>query len=92
MPNPSGNPQNLRSYQSNWRHSPTRQIRVPEVLVDRVLDIAKKLDAGELTEINQPLDIEHAIKDVLSDPSITRNGRDGGAVKRALSALQSRLK
>jgi hypothetical protein len=92
MPNPSGNPQNLQSYQSSWRHSPTRQIRVPEVLVDRVLDIAKKLDAGELTEISPPLDIEHAISDILADPIVTRNGRDAGAARRALSALRSRLK
>jgi hypothetical protein len=36
-------------------------------------------------------DIELIVQDVLNDPTVTRNGKDRGAVKRSLQALLSRL-
>jgi hypothetical protein len=35
--------------------------------------------------------MQDAIESVLSDPVVTRNGKDRGSVKRALQALQERL-
>jgi hypothetical protein len=91
MSNPTGNPQNLRQFKSGWQNLPTRQIRVPEVLSEQVLELAKKLDEGEPIS-NGSLDaLENAINAVLSNPTVTRNGRDGGAVKRALNALRMAL-
>jgi coenzyme F420-reducing hydrogenase beta subunit len=91
MPNPIGNPQNLRQFKSGWQHLPTRQIRVPEALSEQVLELAKKLDAGQPITNGLTNNLENAIKAVQSDPSVTRDGRDGGAVKRALSALRMAL-
>lgn len=91
MSNPSGNPQNLRQFKSGWQNLPTRQIRVPEVLSEQVLELAKKLDEGEPISNGSSQKLEDAINAVLSDPSVTRHGRDSGAVKRALDALRTRL-
>lgn len=91
MSNPSGNLQNLRQFKSGWQHLPTRQIRVPEVLSEQVLELAKKLDEGEPISNGSTQNLENAINAVLSDPIVTRHGRDGGAVKRALNALKMRL-
>jgi hypothetical protein len=90
MANPRGNANTLRPYKPKWRSGATQTIRVPIALADRLLDIAKRLDNGELTHESQP-NLSSEIERVLSDPAITRNGRDRGAIRRALIALQSRL-
>ena len=35
---------------SSWKHGKTKVIRVPEVLADKVIDYARKLDRGEIKE------------------------------------------
>jgi hypothetical protein len=35
---------------SKWRNEKTKMIRVPEVLADQLLDIARKLDSGEIID------------------------------------------
>lgn len=44
MPNPDGNIENLKPYQSQWKSGPTKVIRVPVVIADELLEIAKTLD------------------------------------------------
>lgn len=96
MANPKGNVDSLRPYRPQWRSGKTQVIRVPIALANQLLEIAHQIDMGELptkpegnrVELTQ---IERVIADVLSDSAITRNGKDGGAVKRALSALKTRL-
>jgi hypothetical protein len=38
---------NLKHYEGKWKHGQTRTIRVPIVLADRVLALARQLDSGE---------------------------------------------
>lgn len=53
MPNPKGNLDTLKPYQSRWKSGATRTIRVPIALTDQVLDFALRLDAGEsLSQVN----------------------------------------
>jgi hypothetical protein len=85
MSNPKGNVDTLKSYQPKWKSGQTRTIRVPIALCEELLIIARKLDEGEpLTAIP---DLFSIIEQVLSDPTVTRNGKDRGAARRALNAL-----
>ena len=38
-----------------WKHGKTKVIRVPEVLADKVIEYAKKLDRGEIEEKVKPV-------------------------------------
>ncbi|BDA71324.1 hypothetical protein RIVM261_002150 [Rivularia sp. IAM M-261] len=63
MPNPGGTKKNLVPMQSVWRHQPTKTIRVPEVLVDKILEYAHKLDKEipeQRIEINDGWVIVHS--------------------------------
>lgn len=78
---------------SPWRHSQTQLVRIPEVLVTQVLEYARKLDAGEDSESEQyQIDLVAIADQVLSDPSVTRNGKDTGAARRAVTAFIERLR
>lgn len=72
----------------------TTQMRVPlplkpqfEAEIERyrtsVLTGEKPVDRGSL--------LKSAVEEVLSDPAVTRNGKDKGACKRALDALLTKL-
>jgi hypothetical protein len=86
---------------SDWKHPATKTIRVPPEIADQVIDIAKQIDnAGMvggidlITESNESifeLDLDAIVQEVLSDPVVTRNGRDRGSVRRALEAMVSKL-
>ena len=43
---------NLKHYEGKWKHGQTRTIRVPIVLADRVLALARQLDSGESLDTN----------------------------------------
>lgn len=58
---------------------------MPIALSEELLTIARKLDQGE--SLTAMLDLSSAIEQVLSDPTVTRNGKDRGAARRALNAL-----
>jgi hypothetical protein len=45
-----GNTKNLIPYQSQWRHKPTKLIRVPEVFAEKILAYARQLDAQKLDQ------------------------------------------
>jgi hypothetical protein len=85
MSNPKGNIENLKSYQPKWKSGQTRTIRVPIALSDELMTIARKLDQGEPSTAIP--DLSSAVEQVLSDPTVTRNGKDRGAARRALNAL-----
>ena len=38
------NIENLKPFKSNWKNQPTKLIRIPENLADKILDYAHKLD------------------------------------------------
>ncbi|MBD2092284.1 hypothetical protein H6F67_20760 [Microcoleus sp. FACHB-1515] len=44
MPNPRPKTKHLPKQQTQWQHLPTKAIRVPALLSDRLLQIAKVLD------------------------------------------------
>ena len=91
MSNPKGNVNTLKPYKPKWKSGVTHTIRVPIALTEKLLAIAKKLDNDEPISVARPINIESAIEAVLNDSTITRDGRDRGAIKRALNALQNRL-
>lgn len=45
MANPEGNPQNLESYQSQWKCGKTKTIRVPIEIASLVMESAREFDA-----------------------------------------------
>lgn len=94
MANPKGNPQTLVPFQSKWKSGPTRTIRVPIALAEQVLGIARLIDEGLFLPpalfVGQKVD--QLVQELSKDPEVTRNGRDAGAVKRALNAFIARLK
>ena len=90
IPNPQG--KGLKSNQSEWLHSKTKPIRLPEVLIPEILEYAHKLDKGTISQkpdenIKQALSI---LEDCLDSKKYPAN--KGGAIKReikkALSLLQ----
>lgn len=91
MTNPKGNPATLKPYRPKWRSGKTQVIRVPIALADEVLRLAQQLDRSEPLSIDLSIKFDRATKEVLADPSVTRNGRDAGSVRRAIAALKARL-
>lgn len=85
MPNPHGNPKNLKHFQGKWNHGKTRTIRVPEVLADRVLAYARQIDQG----IADP-DLAEAIR-VLKE-SLNLRANRGGAIKEKIRLALSLLR
>lgn len=83
------NLENLKPWHSPWRNGQTKVIRVPMALENQILDYARQLDAGEV--VQDKSSVEHLVNTVLSDPSVTRGGRDRGSCKRALNAFLERL-
>jgi hypothetical protein len=84
------NVQNLTSWRSAWRTGPTKTVRIPSALEREVMDYARKLDVGETLKDDSSL--EQLLKTVLSDPAVTRGGKDRGSCRRALNAFVMRLK
>lgn len=48
MPNPKGNLKTLRHYEGKWRLGKTKTIRVPIVIADDLLHLARLMDEGKL--------------------------------------------
>ena len=86
---------------SDWKHPATKSIRVPPAIADQVLDIAKQIDNADgvggidlIAESNESIfepDLGAIAQEILNDSIVTRNGKDRGAVKRALEAMMKRL-
>lgn len=95
MPNPKGNPQNLRHFTGKWRSGGTRTIRVPIILADEVLSYAQALDTGvSASSFNEGMTRERLdaiASELLEDSTLTRNGKDRGVIRRALMAFIDRL-
>lgn len=95
MPNPKGHPQNLRHFTGKWQSGPTRTIRVPIALADKVLIYAQALDTGvSVSSSQEGVTREHLdaiAADLLEDSALTRNGKDRGTIRRALMAFIDRL-
>ena len=56
MPNPKGNPQNLKSYKPKWKSGKTQTIRVPIAIAPLVLEAAREIDENNyqsLTQVNK---------------------------------------
>ncbi|MBW4614334.1 MAG: hypothetical protein KME21_13885 [Desmonostoc vinosum HA7617-LM4] len=48
MAHQHGNSKNLIPYKSQWRHKPTKSIRVPEIFAEQILAYAHQLDAQKI--------------------------------------------
>jgi hypothetical protein len=76
---------------SGWNHSETQMIRVPKVFAQQLLKIAHKLDEGEIIDFESKSNdvelVQLIAQQVLADPVVTRQGKDSGAVKRAVQAF-----
>ena len=90
IPNPQG--KGLKSNQSEWLHSKTKPIRLPEVLIPEILEYAHQLDKGTISQqsdenLGQALSILEGCLDAKKFPA-----QNGGAIrkeiKKALSLLQ----
>jgi hypothetical protein len=53
MPNPNGNFQTLKPYQSKWLTGKTQTIRVPVALAQQILTVARQMDANERVNYQQ---------------------------------------
>lgn len=71
---------------SNWNHSPTKAIRVPAVLADKLLHYARKLDRSEQSALDRQR-LTELIEGIDRDEAVTRHGKDRGSVRRALRAV-----
>lgn len=78
----------------------TIQMRVPLPIKPEVEKLIEQYRTVMLGEDETPVEteskpeygfLEKMIQEVLADPAITRNGKDKGAVKRALEALLQKL-
>lgn len=67
----------------------TRADLVEQMAEDGVFD--QEPEATQLSCDNAVAKVENAIEEILNDPTVTRSGKDKGAVKRGLLALLSRL-
>lgn len=67
----------------------TRADLIEQMVENGVFDDEVQNTQSSLTTLVS--EIETAIEEVLSDPTVTRGGKDKGAVKRALQALLSRF-
>lgn len=83
---------------SDWKHPATKSIRVPPEIANQVIEIAKQLDNGFQVKVidsaseSKELDLDAIVQELLSDTSVTRNGKDRGSVRRALKAMANRLR
>ena len=83
---------------SDWKHPATKSIRVPPEIANQVIDIAKQLDNGFRIKVidsaseSKELDLDAIVQELLSDTSVTRNGKDRGSVRRALETMANRLR
>jgi len=89
-PNPQG--KGLKSNQSEWLHSKTKPIRLPEVLIPQILEYAHKLDKGTISQqsdenLGQALSILEGCLDAKKFPA-NKGGIIRQEIKRALSLLQ----
>lgn len=48
----------LQRQKPNWKHLPTKAIRVPEIFCDRLLAIARDFDNGENKDTDKPITLE----------------------------------
>lgn len=77
----------------------TIQMRVPVPIKSEVEKLieqyrAKVLNGETLVDVEQkPVNefIEKLVQEVLTDPAVTRNGKDRGSVKRAMEAFLKKL-
>jgi hypothetical protein len=82
---------------SDWKHPATKTIRVPPEIADQVIEIAKQIDNGSQVSFidsatkSNKVDLGAIVQELLTDPVVTRNGRDRGSVRRALEAMVSKL-
>jgi hypothetical protein len=82
---------------SGWNHSETQMIRVPKVFAQQLLEIAHRLDEGEVIDSESKSisptkeKLETFVNTILNDQSVTRMGKDKGAIRRGLEALINRL-
>lgn len=72
--------------ESAWNYSPTKAIRVPAVLADELLHHARKLDRSD-SDCSDRQQLAELIEGLASDATVTRQGKDSGAVRRALRAV-----
>jgi len=87
-PNPEG--KGLKPMPTKWIHTPTKQIRVPEVLVDEIIDAALKLDQGQQPASVSDEDLQVAIE--LLEEALTMKANVGGKIKKAIRAALAILK
>lgn len=64
---------------SSFIHTPTQTVRVPVVLADQVLELAQKLDKGELI-VNDTIPKKDRIVAILEE-ALTLKANAGGALK-----------
>lgn len=81
---------------AGWNNSETQTIRVPKALASQLLEIARKLDEGEVidfgTESKDSIviskdELNNIAETIVADAVVTRNGKDRGSVKRAVAAI-----
>jgi len=96
---PQGRSQCGRFSAKSDENREVRSLRLTDAAWRQLGDLAasRNITRADLVEewtLGQPasrMDLDQAIAKVLSDPVVTRNGKDRGSVRRALEALRNYL-
>ncbi len=69
----------------------TRADLVEQMAADGVFEDEAEVENSQPLQANLVHQIEVMVEEILNDPTVTRSGKDKGAVKRGLQALLNRL-
>lgn len=75
---------------SAFQHMPTQTIRVPVVLADEVLQLAQKLDTGQIS-VNGTISKKDQIVEILTE-ALSLKANAGGAIKQKVREAITLLK
>ena len=82
------NTENLIPYKSKWKNGKTKLIRVPEVLADKILVLAHKLDKGDKFYYSPVTENLNLLIDKINRKEKGYKSNSASALIRDLKALQ----
>ena len=78
---------NLKPNKSHWNHSETITIRVPKVLRNKILKIAKKLDKNESVNIKNNSTVSHELNSIIDKIKNKEKGYKNNSASKLIKDL-----